>query len=708
MSTSQVTGQTKQDFSQLLPPQEGTEQFIKLFVDPTDGKKSINEDDPANIVNFPDAYKFMKAEDYNKKEPGMKDNDVHYEFTDFIINLALFQRQSQPRRQMQQAEAQQAQAQAQQAQAQAQQAQAQQAQAQQGIYSPPMSQYGGQNVSAIKDVIPKFTKKDNIFGDIWYTDSNGRRQKISTAGWVEDANDSNGAQNFFKNLLAATYRGKKEVQVTGAPAGVVSVNAPVNFNPNWKRFDLDADSVVRKRLFAIQQELKQPAKVQGPVISFTDKNIWKVDETGRLYMEEGGKRVYYGENDEGSMKVLKQNFKCYSTFANVSGAECDKYVNQCLLSNDADSLKTCIEMWKRKDFYTASTDEIKNMHPMVALRTLQKFGFMAKPVEDSELKITIKKVESVDHWVKRVLSKTFGQQKSNAGESLQSIIEGNENILNYLRLLVEYVNGNPSILNRKEIAGRTSEAAGKLARSELAYKLRIPMIKQPKGPEATFYDYSMLKSYMDVPSLIPRRAISVPTSGFGNQFAASFAGSMYRSPFSTSSYGFQIPYQLGGMYQAPAQDQIVTGSEALLSLINNTVGDLKAMGKTIAQEDLDTIHKKVENMKNLENELVKTAMYLEVYKYYIELFKNYKSEYLTLSQVQGLAEKYKDLLSKQSSEENLLVKILGSLQGLRQGKCADEFVDDSCLYEPITVDTSMLPAAAKKMEEECIPKQKIC
>jgi hypothetical protein len=582
-----------------------------------------------------------------------------------------------------------------------------------------------QEAPAFVNLIPKFSKKQNLFNDIWYTNSQGRHVKISTAGWQEDDSNPTGAQNFFKNLFVAVYVNRDTVPVLGAqPNNQVAVDYPKTWDTSKMSammFDINVDQFVRKRLFKIQQELKQPPIVKGPVISLTDKNIWKVDEQGRLYLDDPSGRVYYGENDPGSMKVLKTNFKCFSTYAKTEGDDCVKYINQCLLRNDTESLKVCAEMWKQKDFYTVAKEEIKNMHPLVAVRTLQKFGFRVHKVEDPELKMLIKKFETVDHWVKHVLTKTWGQQTVQTGtttESLQSIIENNENILNYLRLLVEYVNSNPQIMNGKEYAGKTAEAVGRLERSELAIKLSIPMIKEPRGPMSTFYDYSMLKSHLES-GFLSQTLRRKPTTTFFNPYGSSsvtnnslspLGGPVFRSPFSESTYGFGIPFQLGGVYPDintyfRRKDQgIVSGPEALGSLITVTINDLKNMGKTIDDDDITGIKKKVDNMVTLERELVKTEMYLEEYKYLTELFRNYKSEILTLDTIKGLVEKQKDLLSKQTNEENTLVKILGSLHELKQGKCED-FINDDCEYEQATINLTQLPPPK---QPDCVPKQKIC
>lgn len=578
----------------------------------------------------------------------------------------------------------------------------------------------GTNIPAFVNLIPKFTKKNNLFNDIWYTDSTGKCVRISTSDWTEDSSQ-NSANNFFKNLYTAVYNGQNRVPVS-TTRGVINVpiNPPNKFNPNvtTQMFNLNVDQYIRKRFFTIQQELKKPPVVTGPILSLTDKNIWKVDEQGRLYLDEPSGRVYYGIGDPASDKVFKDNFKCYSTFANVQGAECNRYITECLLNNNPDEISVCAEMWRRGDFYKISKEEIKNMHPLVAIRTLQKFGFRNRPVYDPELKMEIKKVESVENWIKDVLSKAWGQKKTNDGRTLQSILESNENVLNYLKLIVEYVNSNPAILNGKEFVGKTVEAVGKVPRSEYAKKLQIPMIKEPKGPATTFYDYSMLRSHLDSGFL--GRNLRKPFSTFGTTHPIGMQGVVglqtptFRSPFTSVVYGLNVPFQMGGLhpdiqnYLHAEKTGIISGAESLYHIINVTLEDLKAMGKTIDPNDLKSIENKVNAMKALEFELVKTETYLEEYKYLIELFKDYKSEILTLDTIKNLVEKKKDLLSRQTSEENILLKILGSLQGLRHGKC-DDFIEDPCQYKPITVDVDMSQLLTKPKETvDCIPKQKIC
>jgi len=278
-------------------------------------------------------------------------------------------------------------------------------------------------------------------------------------------------------------------------------------------------------------------------------------------------------------------------------------------------------------------------------------------------------------------------------------------------------------MNGREFVGKTSEAVGMFESSELATKLHIPMIKEPKESMASFYDYSMLRSHMEsgpfgqtfrrrsMPSAFNPMKVAA-TNSFTPSFASpfsSFGGPTLNSPFSGS---MGIPFQFGAggsspdiyCYKRRKEQGVVSGAEALFGLIRVTIEELKAMGKIIDQEDIKNMRKKVENMKVLEDELMKAETYLEEYKYLMELFRDYSSETLTLDTIRGLVEKKKDLLSKQNTEETTLVQILGSLQGLKHGNCED-FVNDDCEYQPATINLTQLPPPK---QPDCIPKQKIC
>ena len=94
MSSLQVTKTT--NIEELLPffnNDEVAKLFIKLFVPAHAAIFSINETSVSDyITTHHIAYDIMIAENYKNKTREMSHNDIHQDFTDFIIRTALFHR----------------------------------------------------------------------------------------------------------------------------------------------------------------------------------------------------------------------------------------------------------------------------------------------------------------------------------------------------------------------------------------------------------------------------------------------------------------------------------------------------------------------------------------------------------------------------------------------------------------------------------------
>ncbi|AYV84663.1 MAG: hypothetical protein Hyperionvirus33_6 [Hyperionvirus sp.] len=494
-------------------------------------------------------------------------------------------------------------------------------------------------------------------GKVWYTNANNNETAIDTP-----------SESTFKMLYCSVYKVGTAFSLDGA---AININPIWNPQSKFAYFNINVDKYTRKRFFKISAEMKKKPKIEGPLFSLADKNVWHVDENNKLYKEEGGTKVYYDENSAATEKLMTVNFKCYSTFAKLDDGDCERYVNQCLLRSDPESLAICADYWKKKDFYDASKDEIKQMHPVVAARTLEKFGFRVKVFEDTECKMPIKKFETVEHWVGNVLSKDEWKKPDKNGVTLQKTIEENEKLLNYLKLLVEYINANPAILNGKAFASKTAEAAGRVQQSRLGANLKIQMAQVPAASSAGMYDSYMLQAQVrNFSPQAPRQPL-----------VASFGGPNYRAPFLSSDLDMAVPFQLGGgepdinSYMRRIDTNVISGANALQALIDSNITDLQNMGITIDGDDKTTILMKIDNMKKIEEELVRTAMILGACKYLLYLFPGQKSEMLSYEKIKAFVEKYKDLVSTQYSEESALVKIQGSLTKLLAGQ-ADDFVDE--------------------------------
>ena len=428
-------------------------------------------------------------------------------------------------------------------------------------------------------------------------------------------------------------------------------------------FNINIDRLIRRRLYRLQQLLSGKSQVEvskGPFISLADKNIWYRTPDGRLYTNTDKGQVFYDEESVENARVLTSNFKCYSTLLQGTQDECKKYMYQCLLNADPNDINECLQYWNRKDFYTVSVNEIKSMHPLVALRTLQKFGFREHDMYDNECGRKLRKVETKEHWVKNYMSTKFTGKVDNAGRKVEDIVTQNDKLLDYLQLLVEYVNANPAILN-KDYSGKTTESQGIVNTSDLAQRLGLRMQILPSGSYKGLSDYTRLKNMV---SSYHNQSRMGMRQGFPQ-----YTGPVYNSPYATQQLGVGLPIQMGG-YELPPMESydqkrktIATGPDLLFGLIKSIIDRLDQQGKTLDQKDRDALTMKVDTLKGVENELFKTEIYLDTYKKFQDLFGDRRPESINMKVITDLVDKQGLLRTSQETEETNLVNVLGKLQG---------------------------------------------
>lgn len=499
----------------------------------------------------------------------------------------------------------------------------------------------GTQVPRFVDLIPKVPAS---FVNAWYTNQVGQTTKTIVGGDVD----------YLKTLYTEVY----------------TQSGNFNYYPTaWDQakasrayFHLDVDKYFRARIFDLKRSLKAPSVPTGPVFSMTDKNIWQVDETGRLYKDESGRRVFYDEAGEGTLNLLRKNFNCYSTYAaNNNDAQCAKYMNECLLDDSADGLATCAELWDQADFYDVARTQIANMHPLVIRKTLQKFGFRAHEVFDSELGMSINKIESVEHWRKHTLARVFDNTQHNltsGKKTMQQIIEGNAKLLDYLQLLVECLNSNPNILN-KNVRGQTEEAVGRVARSEYAEKLGIKMYRAPPRETRSLIDYNNMRF------VVQSRPATAPSARSQVQTLAASGIQLGSIPY---RFQFGQVGQLGG--------GSVGAADTLAVMIGNLVQELREKGKTLSRSDTEMIEQKASRMREIESELVKYGIILQQYNDLVNTFDDYRSQVISIADIERIANKEQALLNLRDREEGMMVKILGSLEDLKRGHTTD-FVSEN-------------------------------
>ena len=329
----------------------------------------------------------MLAKHYIEKD-GMKDHDVHNEFTDFIIRLALEHKAT-----------------------------------------------GKPSQAFIVDLLPDFD--DKMMGMVCFTDNAGKKQKID----VNKLGDKK--KNFFRDLYTNVRNGSS-FDIDGKN---ITALAPQNFDTAsvgcGSGFRINVGKLILHRI----ESYKQMKVSNEPAASYStlrseSANLWYKDEKGHYYIkdfETGEWNKYNPGNDN-----MSAENKCYGTGVNAGDADkCNEYVLNCLVKNDAAGLEECLKKFSGdKDFFKVAEKEILSIHPLLAYRTLQRFGFRSRNGEGG-----LKEVEDVYSWLDGVVKEkiaTGGNTKD-----YWDTIQKNQTLVDYLNLVSQYVNANPGILNQQ-------------------------------------------------------------------------------------------------------------------------------------------------------------------------------------------------------------------------------------------------------------------
>lgn len=450
---------------------------------------------------------------------------------------------------------------------------------------------------------------------------------------------------------------------TIAVSGVVSpVNTSVAFglSPFNKRlFTVKVDKVFRKRLLALKSgekpmpgavtEFKKTAKgTEETYVDMITGSIWMRDDKADLYtLDDKGNKVYEKDYE------MYLGTDCAST--NFAGTECKAYLLDCLLSGDGEGISQCIKFWE--DDLNWGAVDVAAIHPKLAVRTLQRFGFRTRRVvlPDGQ---QVKLVESVDSWKKNYLETKFKDNKE-----VQDIFKSsaNKKIAEYLQLVVDHVNKNPAILN-KDYKPYTAPTKDAMSKSKLLQKLQIVEDLRSKIQENTisYNAFIDLSSNLDTPPFILESnlfnlgGLSIQYGGNGN-----FGSYISR----------KLVAQRGGHKKT---------SDVLASLYSDFKSSLAFYKKTIDAASDRLMTDKLTALKTLETENVELIKLINEYKSLVQTYgtKNSVAETVSFAdktQLEALIKGLKEKLEKEKSESLNITRVLEGILNLGIGSSAPGF-----------------------------------
>lgn len=301
----------------------------------------------------------------------------------------------------------------------------------------------------------------------------------------------------------------------------------------------------------------------------------------------------------------------------------------------------------RTDFWPNVIDEINSMHPLIALRTLEKFGFKIKNnVYDTVCCSNINKIQSVNEWLNDFFKDKF------ASSEYKDTITKNSNLLKYLDLISQYVNANPEIINYNFV-GITEEKMRIRPENEYLRILGIPVHNMYQSS----YNMHRLRNH-----LYNGYLSTLVRNGRG-PFIVNKTG-IY-TPFGSNILGLNNMYLQGGAHEKLilAKYNTNSGSKLIEDIIKEIMQDMENKGKKLSNEDKDKINELIKKMQEIEDELYKIINYMEVYNDQIAI-SDKEEKTIKLKELEDLVTKYCKLQKCHLNHEEHLTRIIDAIEDI--------------------------------------------
>jgi hypothetical protein len=325
--------------------------------------------------------------------------------------------------------------------------------------------------------------------------------------------------------------------------------------------------------------------------------------------------------------------QCYNT--GVPTDQCPKFMFECLLGDNPNATQICIEQLKASgNFIDAAKNDIKNLHPILALRILQQFGFRKYQEYDHVASMPLYKVECVNSWTKHYLAKNVG------AEQIKQMIsdENSRTLLTYLDLIVQFVNANPAILN-KNYTGSSNEAKGLFVPNQFLQSLGFDEKATEREDKSTYVrDIGRLRSHLQYnawwrPS---QRMLGYPP----------FLGSGNYTP------GYPMLQGGGGgatcaHVHALRNSGQSLGSDLIRGLLEKVLGEFMARGKKLDATDKQNMMGRIEKIKGLENQLIETLCYIDEYNGLMAAYGDNANQTVSEAELKKLLGRADVILGKQ-------------------------------------------------------------
>jgi hypothetical protein len=333
---------------------------------------------------------------------------------------------------------------------------------------------------------------------------------------------------------------------------------------------------------------------------------------------------------------------CVGTKAKENAtSKCVDYIEKCIISGKPEDITACKDFMLDSNFWDVTPSEIEDMLPLIAVSTLQKFGFQY----DKKNK-DFKSFETVASWLRGLQARIQIGQLS-AIEF--SNISKNFKLTQYLTKLVNKVNSSPAILNDNYFDTKNFNPNDIRFNNWTPYGLtpRIMMNSNFSTELARRFDL-MGNKFARYRGNIQRKINVLPNNG---------GIVLNGQPFRVLPAAI---YMIGGGRATITEDDVFTKQgDDLENLVKGTLIKLKSMGKIIDSNTEREFKIHIEKYKDAENKLVKAITYANKYVDLIELFNEVDTQnVLSIDHLKAFVEARNNYFDKTESRQNSIISAI--------------------------------------------------
>jgi hypothetical protein len=510
---------------------------------------------------------------------------------------------------------------------------------------------------------------------VWYHDQHNNLKGVSVPydmflgkpDIFVGTSNADGGSYFLRDIYWAIYNGHN---TTLAALGITDI--PTDFNkikvPDmFEHFKID--EVIKKKLFMLHNDSTYPTiSIGEPVFDCSTLALWKRDESGKLYTNRDGEKIYLDKaHPDDLKKLIKHNYSCYSSGLYKSREKCETLMSKCILSdNSKESVDNCVKfLTNTKDGFLGNIEkEFRQMTPKIAIRILQKLKF--KKVHNMINNIPIIQIQNVDSWLADRSNSLTADQKRE--------LSYNSGLMLYLRGLVDILNRCNIPAMNKSIREKT---LGELIttvppnRNESAdsWGKKHGLIYRPFDRVGST---EMLSSGLD--ALEANIQNSLLGIGREQKMVVKLPIPLYGS---LVGGGSMIQIQSGGRSMLFDRTGYSGKGHHMIGQVYTYLKDrLTTKNKAITASDDKNILSYIEKMKFYEDHLVKQLRFIELYADLVDadVEKDGSTE-ITYKKLEDTIIKYNETAVDYSKQELSLLKIMKTVNELAEKERSDSAVE---------------------------------